>query len=673
MAEDQSTEQVEEIADFGFGGAAEVKRWNAELNLAAKNDKDWIKRGDKVMKRYRDERTVADENDMKFNVLWSNTQTLIPALYMHTPKPQVSRRFKDKNPIAREVARVLERATAYSVDSDTCDFDDLMESAVEEYQLPGRAVTRIVYKPYMVDKRVPVQPISYETTYEPNYETPENPTPVQGKAIYPEGTEIDDITGKGYEMIRAVDYEEAYGVHVFWKDFRMGKARSWKQVPWVAFRSYLSRKELHDRFDSQLGKDEVKRIPLKHRPDTMGSEQQAEDDGAVLLKKAMVWEIWDRIDKKVIWICPDWNETPLDKDEPHLNLHGFFPCTPPLIMTKTTGTMTPVPEYIQYQDQAKELDELTTRINLLVDAIRVTGVYDQNASGVEKILTSASENKLYAISNYASFQDKGGIQGAISWLPLENIIVALREMYLARDKIKQDLYEITGIADIIRGASNPNETAAAQKIKGRFASMRLSKKQKLVAKHAKHVVSLIAEVIAEHFSQETMQKITGLDVSDEMMDIMQNDSMRTFMVDIETDSTIAMDEQEEKQNANEFLRSSAEFLTASMQISQGQPLLVPLLGEMMMFGIRRYRAGRDLEESFEKTLGDIKKKMAADADKAKNQPPQPTPEEKKAQVDMKIKSDEHAQDMDFKQQEHGQDMKQKQESHIIDMQTKVTR
>ena len=470
--QDQTTEQVEEPQDFGFGGEGEVKRWLTELKLAEKNDRDWIKRAEKVMKRYRDERNQAEKEDVKFNILWSNTQTLIPALYMRTPKPIVSRRFKDKNDLAVSAATLLERCTAYSVDSDVCDFDDLMESAVEDYQLPGRAVTRVVYKPYMAKKRFPVQPISYETSYVANYQDPENPIPVTGAPIYPEGAEIDPETGEAFEMREVVDYEEVYGVHVYWKDFRMGRARNWKKVPWVGFRSYLTRKELHDRFDAQLGKEAVDRIPLNHTPDKNTTE--AEDEGSVLLKKAEVWEIWDKVERKVIWICPDWNESPLDKDDPHLNLHGFYPCTPPMIMTRTTGSMEPVPEYVQYQDQAKELDELTKRIGLLVDAIRVTGVYDANASGVEKMLTSSGENKLYPISNYAKFMEKGGIEGAINWLPIKPMIEALTVMYNARDKIKQDLYEITGIADIVRGASDPNETLGAQKLKGKWVSQRLS-------------------------------------------------------------------------------------------------------------------------------------------------------------------------------------------------------
>lgn len=664
--QDTTTEKVEDPQkDFGFGGQAEVRRWKTELKLADKNEEKWVKRGEKVMKRYRDEREAGDENDTKFNILWANTQTLIPALYMHTPKPICSRRFKDKNQLAVEAASLLERATAYSVDSDICDFDDLMESAVEDYQLPGRAVTRVVYKPYMVDRRFPVQPIGYEMSYQPNYADPQNPIAIQGDPIYPEGTQIDEVSGEGYETRQVVDYEEVYGVHVYWKDFRMGKARSWKKTPWAGFRSYLNRKELHDRFDDQLGADVVDKIPLNHNPDK--NTIDSEDNGVELLKKAEVWEIWDRTEKKVIWICPDWDESPLDKDDPHLNLHNFYPCTPPMIMTKTTGSMIPVPEYTQYQDQATELDELTVRISLLVEAVRVTGVYDANAAGVEKILTSSAENKLYPLKNFAKFKEKGGVEGAIAWLPLDNIITTLRELYAARERIKQDLYEITGIADIVRGASDPRETMGAQKLKGRWVAQRLSKKQNLVAKHAKAVITLMAEVIAEQFSPETLNKITGLQPSEEVIQLLRNDPMRTFMIDIETDSTIAVDEEEEKRSRVEFLNASSEFLVKAIELTRAQPLLTPLLGEMLMFGVRGFRAGRDLEDEFERTMETIMAQLEQQMSQQQNRRPPEDPAVIKAKTDSVIKLQSHLQDMAFDQQEHDQEMQQNREAHQQNM------
>jgi hypothetical protein len=49
------------------------------------------------------------------------------------------------------------------------------------------------------------------------------------------------------------------------------------------------------------------------------------------------------------------------RDDP-LKLEGFFPCPPPLNATIAQGSTIPVPDYVLYQDQAEELDDLTGRI-----------------------------------------------------------------------------------------------------------------------------------------------------------------------------------------------------------------------------------------------------------------------------------------------------------------------
>lgn len=659
--------EAEKLSDLGSNEVdAEVTRWLQELDLAEENDEQWIKRADKVLDRYRDEREKGDENASQMNILWSNTETIKPALYARTPRPQVSSRFKLKDPIARAVSMALERSAQYFVDM--CDFDDVMMAAVEDYQLPGRAVTRVYYKPKFVKERVEQQPIAWDITYEPNYDDPENPIEQRGEPQYAEGVEVDEQGG--YTMEDKLLYEDVEAGTVFWKDFRMGKARNWRQTPWAAFRSFLTREQLHERFDESLGDDQVKLIPLNHT--VKNSDDEDEDDGgeSKLLKKAEIWEVWDKNAEQVIWVCPDYKTKVLDKKDPHLKFKNFYPCTKPLIMGKTTGTMTPVPEYCQYQDQAEEIDLLTQRINILVDAIRVAGVYDANAAGLNKLLddtTGSCENKLYPIANWAKFMEGGGIVAAIAWLPIEQIISVLQQLYVARESVKQALYEITGIADIIRGASDPNETAAAQKIKGRFASMRLTSKQGLVAEHARQIIELMVEVIAENFAPETISKISGIPIDEQMSAMMKSDSMRCFAVSVETDSTIQPDEQEDKQSRVDFLNTMGNFMQGAEVIAKGMPELTPLLLEMLQFGMRGFRIGRELEETFDKVMSDIAAKQKQQA----QQPPPPSPEMIKAQTDAKIKGESHQQNMQIKQEGHKMDQAFKVQDHQLNTQIAV--
>ncbi len=76
--------------------------------------------------------------------------------------------------------------------------------------------------------------------------------------------------------------------------------------------------------------------------------------------------------------------------------------------------------------------------------------------------------------------------------------------------MKQDLYEITGISDIVRGQTSASETATAQQIKGQFATLRLDNNQKDVARFSKDLVVIMTEVIAKHFSLDTIKQVSGV-------------------------------------------------------------------------------------------------------------------------------------------------------------------
>ena len=524
-----------------YGSLAD--QWGDAIELASKAHKKWQAQGTKVVKRYRDERPESSKSK-KFNILWSNVETIKPALYANLPKPQVSRRFKDPDPVGRAAAEVLERALEFTVDA--YDFGAVMKSSVEDFLLPGRSVSRVRYKPTF------------------------------------------DAEG-------LVVYEEAICEYHFWKDFLHGPGRVWAEVDWVAFRYFPDRAELVEQFG-----DKGRKVKLDYRPKERG------EDTPEQFKKAVVWEIWSKKQNKVIWLATSDHEV-LDSHPPKLKLHGFFPCPRPLFSLVTNDSLIPVPDYLEYQDQAEELDELSARIGILVGALRVVGFYaSEEKDAMTRITIDGDENTMIPIDSWAAFADKGGIKGHIDWLPMEQIIQVVNGLYEARDRTKQELYEITGLSDIIRGVSNPNETATAQRIKGQFASLRLMDRQKLVSEYARDLLRLKAEVICEHFDPQTIQMMTGLDLGEEMwaavMALLKDDPRRTFRIDIETESTIQIDEQADKEARIEFVRAMTDFIGAAGQATQLNPDMGPLFQEMMLFSVRGFHVGRELEQKFEEAL-----------------------------------------------------------------------
>ena len=97
-----------------------------ELDLSSKDEKFWRDRASNVNARYRDESenrgnttTVGRyQSQNRFNILYSNIQTICPALYNQAPKPDVLRRYRDAAATSKNIAAVLARALSFTRDDE---------------------------------------------------------------------------------------------------------------------------------------------------------------------------------------------------------------------------------------------------------------------------------------------------------------------------------------------------------------------------------------------------------------------------------------------------------------------------------------------------------------------------------------------------------------------------
>jgi hypothetical protein len=506
--------RIEERSDLGTGLDAEWQYWADQEKIAENQERNWRYRSRAIVRRYRDDRgdgtgvNTVGTGVHRFNILWSNVQTLMSTLYARTPKPDVQRRFKDQDDIGRLGSILLERCINYSMEQ--CDFDDVMLACVEDRLLPGRGVARVLYVPHFGDKLPSEENEEWAATGEagseidnPGDKGPNNPEGNEEVEPPDPNPETSPTTN---DELREVVFEEALLTYVFWEDYLEGPARTWRQVPWVRYRAYMTREELIDRFGEEIGR----KVQLDYSANTQ-QENWKDKPPQDIFKKAVVHETWDKDKKEVIWWCPGTPDLICDKVDDPLQLKGFFPNPDPLLATTTNDKRTPVPDYLEYQDQARELDTLTARIDRLTRALKVSGVYAGSEKQVlQQLVDEGTENRLIPVEDWQAFAgDKQGLKGIIEWMPIEQVANTLIQLYNARDKIKQIIYEITGIADIMRGASSPQETFGAQQLKANFGTLRTSPQQKAVAKFAGNAIRLMGELIAQNFSDKTISLITG--------------------------------------------------------------------------------------------------------------------------------------------------------------------
>jgi hypothetical protein len=594
--------------------------------------KEWESRTDRIIKRYRDDSRTRNNPNARFNILWSNVQTITPAIFARLPRPDVSRRFRDNDPVARVASMMLERALDYEI-THYGDYKSAMNQSVLDRLLGGRGTSWVRYEPHIAGEAGGMA----------------EGMPEDGLQVTEDTDEAETEGGIYREDQERIEYECAPVDYVYWRDFGHTIARTWEEVTAVWRKVYMERPALVERFGEELGN----KIPLDTKPETSKTFNEKMGEGA---SEAVIYEIWDKTSGEVLWISKSLGKI-LDTRPDPLKLENFWPCPKPLYATLTTDKLEPIPDFVLYQDQAKQLDTLADRIDGFINALKVRGVYDASEPSLARLFSEGENNTLIPVKNYAAFSEKGGMMGAINLVDIAPIASALQMSYQAMDQVKGQIYEIMGIADIQRGQTDPNETLGAQIIKSNNAAGRLKTMQHAVVDFATELLSIKAQIICNHFTDDTIVKISGamqLSPQDQQLipqalALLRNESAKNFRVEVTSDSMIFQDEQQEKADRMEFLSAMSGFLSQAVPAAQATPELTPMLVEMLKFGVTAFKAGKGLEGMIDETAD----KFREQAKMAEGQPKPPSPEQQKMEMQMQIeqaKMQAEAQKMQMQQQ-----------------------
>ncbi len=645
--------------DLEFDPTIEPREAHAWLNLLKESEKafdDWNTRCDNIDRRYASlDRLARDSREREFQMLWANIEVIGPSIYATPPQPAVTPKWKDRRPVPQAAAEVLERCVSASFDE--CHIDELMKLVRDDVALIGRGVVWCRYEP--------------------------------------KSDEHD------YECVR-LDFKHR-------KDFLHSVSRNWREVTWVAGASYLTRSEARERFHPTSG-DVYKEADYKVDRDIK------EVGGTDNRERAKFWEIWDKPNRRVVWVA-EGCEKIHDEDDPHHDYSDFFPCPRPAYGTLQRGSLVPVPDVLQYEDQLDEINLLTAKIHALSQALEAKGFYPAGGAELsEAIQAAVSANTpgrmLVPISNWAAF---GGSKEVIVWLPIEVIAQTIQQCVTLRQQIIQDIYQIMGLSDIMRGATDARETLGAQELKTQYGSTRIRDKQEALVRIARDLVRITAEIITENFDEVTIIQMSqtqlptrkmqekqareletqiqrqeqqlalaqqqlqqpppgppppgavpvgppngaapagppgasppspggapgappgGQDPQellkkaqevideghkalkavlekatfDQVMTLFKDSRTKCFALDIETDSTIQVDENAEKQRRSEFTAVLAQLLPQLAQMIAMEPQTGAFCGEVLKFTVAPFRAGRSLDGAIDDLAELMKSKAEA--------------------------------------------------------------
>jgi hypothetical protein len=541
------------------------------IDDALRVERDFRKRGQTILQIYRGELDASGtytKDASRYNILNANVGILLPSLYSQNPKPEVRSKGFSNPPGLDAVVSALDKILTSFMDNRAT--YDAHYAAIQELLLPGRGQVRVRW-----------DPIVEEVAPDP---------------MMPDQTPVHE------KLLDMMSVE-----HVYWEDFTHEQTSSWETVGWVAFRHLFTEKVFEAHFADSVAyqkyvaegkKDEVFRWTDKSAYSALGKETQqsrsaySSSDLQDVIKKALVWEFWDKSTREVIWICQDMNGSVLRIDPDVLKLRGFFPCPKPLLAVTTSDRLIPTAEYVIYQDLAAELDLISERINALTSRLKIRGAYNGAQEELADILT-ASDGVMKAINGLDyNFE----LSKNIYVVDISPVVGALQQLYIARENAKQAMYEITGISDIVRGETRASETLGAQRMKTAFASLRIQTRKTMVENFCRDVVRIMAEIVSEHFSPESIMYYTGVQLGPEEAMLLQNDGLRLSNIDIQTDSTMAPNDQEDQQQIGMMLQSLAQVMQQIVPMVTGGMMPLPIAFELMKMATKPFKHSADLTQ-----------------------------------------------------------------------------
>ena len=417
----------------------------------------------------------------------------------------------------------------------------------------------------------------------------------------------------------------------------------------------MTRKDIYKRFGYSTDDSELQYTP------------EGENNNGTILKRGEVWEIWDKNDKRRIFILMNHkNHELLEVTDDPYRLECFFPCDE-LCFLRQNNSIVPLPEYLVYKKEAVLVEELAKKIAQISDAIKYVTVLGSQDKSVANQINAARNGDVLTIQ---SNDVQGSVANMMANIPVESAYKMIEYLENLKEKKTQDIYDITGISDLMRGISDPRETAKAQQIKGVFGSLRFQDRQMMVQNHRKRVYRIIAEIIAEHYDAETLGEMTctylptqeeklGLDLKikalqanaqevpqdiidryndivnqptwEDVIGILRSDRLRNYTVDVETTATAFDDHEAQTESIDKITQT---YITMAQLAEQLSPELIKGFIPIMRMNLSNCKLSSAITRQLEEALDSAYKSVEAES----KQPPQPTPEQQKLQADMQLES-----------------------------------
>ena len=659
--------------------------WKSQITQADRRYEKFIKSADESIKVFNGVKEIETLKDAprRLNVWWYCVNTLLPAYYSSTPKAEVNLR-KRAGGLPYELGSViLERNTQYSMDCHFS-FDKVGYNAALQFLLTGQAVLWARYAP------------KFEKVFQ-EIAVIRDPS---GVLIQGDGTPYEGDT-EGFSeatngiLVSSVEVEQKVSEKailevVQFSDYRCSDARNEAEIEWQARRAFLGREEATALFgEEKADKLNYDSIPEVNKRDASRQDEKFEG-------KAEIWEIWCEATNKVYWIQTGNDDVLIEETEPPIKFEGFYPCSV-IRQTQDPNSVIPVSDFSHVKDQILEVERLTTRIHALTQAVRPNFLYDA-AMGDYLEQLFQDDLKGIGVTGWTANKGRGGLQGGMEFLPVEQFVNVLNTLQQNRQAALQQLYETLKVSDLLRGTSEQYKSATANRLESAWSSLGLIVRQNMFCKFISDAIMHLGTIIAEQFDEQRIMETADADalieptiyipappppppapepmpgqegmppdesgmmpqgpemapppmepppppqpdpmqlveeMKQQIISIFRDNTMRNYRIEIASDSMVAIDQQQQQQEGTMLLQAAGGFFDQMRGLVEQYPPLAQFSLALFQNFIKRFKGGKEVDGLFSKAFKEIEA-IAKAKEEAAKQPPPPDPKTLEIQGRMQI-------------------------------------
>jgi hypothetical protein len=465
---------------------------------------------------------------------------------------------------------------------------------------------------------------------------------------------------------------------VQFSDYRCSDARNEAEIEWQARRAFLDREEA----EALFGEEKANKLNYDSVPETNKKDATRQDEK--FEGKAEIWEIWCEATNKVYWIQTGNEDVLIEETEPPIKFEGFYPCSV-IRQTQDPNSIIPVSDYSHVKDQILEVERLTTRIHALTQAVRPNFLYDA-AMGDYLEQLFQDDLKGIGVTGWTANKGRGGLQGGMEFLPVEQFVNVLNTLQQNRQSALQQLYETLKVSDLLRGTSEQYKSATANRLENAWSSLGLIVRQNMFCKFISDAIMHLGTIIAEQFDPERIFETADADalieptifvpppppppqpmpgqegmppdesgmapmppmappppdpmqlidqMKQQILEIFRDNTKRNYRIEIASDSMVAIDQQQQQQEGTMLLQAAGGFFDQMRGLVEQYPPLAQFSLALFQNFIKRFKGGKEVDGLFSKAFKEIEQ-IAKAKEEAAKQPPPPDPKTLEIQGRMQI-------------------------------------